>query len=177
MYQEHILPEDKVRELARTEPWRSLWVLKESDTFNMFHNADRELSINQKNLLVWSNMYDNIQESTECPPDSVINDDYMLDGWFLIQKKQRDKDKSEADFESGTSSEKIKNANEVFLPAKTKDDIQRISDMNDMKSKMVKKQRNEVIKEKESVTQQELPDERQRIQQMANQALKDKFRR
>ena len=56
------LTDKQSRELARTEPWRSLWILKDSGSINLFSNKDRELSIDQKNMLIWSRMYDNIQE-------------------------------------------------------------------------------------------------------------------
>jgi hypothetical protein len=36
-------------------------------------------------------MYDNVYESMECPPDEVIKDDDMLDGWFIQQHKDREK--------------------------------------------------------------------------------------
>ena len=42
-------------------------------------------------------MYDNIQESMDCPTEDVINDDDMLDGWFIVQNRKREKDKKEKD--------------------------------------------------------------------------------
>ena len=42
----------------------------------------------------------------DCPTDDVIKDDDLLDGWFVIQAKKREKDRLEKEFE-----EKNKNTN------------------------------------------------------------------
>jgi len=43
--------ESELRELAKSEPWKSIWVLHNSKTFPLFSYSDRELTIEQKNLL------------------------------------------------------------------------------------------------------------------------------
>jgi hypothetical protein len=48
-----ILNQSQVRELARSDPWRSMWALNDSQSFKLFNNSDRELSLDQKNILVW----------------------------------------------------------------------------------------------------------------------------
>jgi hypothetical protein len=159
-----ILSENKIRELARSEPWKSLWAVRENSKANLFKNIDNvELTYNQKNLIVWSQMYDNIQESMDCPSKEVIEDDDMLDGWFILQNKKRDREKSEQDFSEGTRNEKIKNAAEVFVVAKDKKDISKIENMNHPASAMIKKQRHKTIIEKGSVNHHDFADEKMRV--------------
>jgi len=176
LYHNTILQESTIRELARTDPWRSTWTLNDAHASPLFSNTGRDLSINQKNLVVWSQMYDNIQESVECPTESVLSDDDLLDGWFILQRKKRVRESSETDFESSTNNEKIKNSSEVFLMAKNKKDIERINDMNGINGKMIKKDRNAQIKKEGSVSSEEFADEKLKIRQMSNESFKDKFR-
>lgn len=177
-YYSMILNERKIRELTRNEPWRSLWSLSSTKNFELFANKDQELSIDQKNILVWSKMYDNVYESLDCPSDDVIEDDDMLDGWFLIQRDKRKKERGEQELNQLTSNDKIKNSSEIFLMSgKTKKDINRIHDMNDISSKTIKKQREELIKKKGAVGQNEFFDEKVNLNKQSNEIFKGNFRR
>lgn len=177
LYHELLLPENKIRDLARNEPWRSFWILNESNTFKLFFNNDRELSTDQKHILIWSQMYDNVQESMDCPSEDVINDDDMLDGWFILQKRKRDKDRAEAELGDSTNNEKIKNAGEIFMMAGSNKDAQRINNMNDIGGKIIKQQRFATIHQKGEASQLDFQDEKLKLIQQSNQMFKDKFRR
>ena len=142
-----VLNEKDIRDLARNDPWRSLWLMRESCDLKLFANQDRELSIDQKNLLVWSRMYDNIQESMDCPTDDVIDDDDMLDGWFLLQAEKRKKEQAEMEFEEGTN-EKIKNADEVFVVTNNEIDKERVEGLNNIHAHMVKQEREALLMRK-----------------------------
>lgn len=172
-----ILPEKDVRNLARNEPWRSLWLMKESCDLKLFSNQDRDLSIDQKNMVVWSRMYDNIQESMDCPSDSVINDDDMLDGWFIIQNKKQDKERAESELESRVSNDKISNSEEVFVFAETQQDVDAINSVNSYQAQMVKKERMEVLQQKGEAQDLDFRDQRLKMTQMSNEQFKGKFRR
>ena len=50
-YYRLLLSESDIRELARNEPWRSIWVLRDSNSYNLFKNEDRQLSPDQKAFL------------------------------------------------------------------------------------------------------------------------------
>lgn len=177
LFNQLILSESQIRDLSRNEPWRSLWILNQSDKFKLFANYDRELSNDQKHILIWSQMYDNVQESLDCPTDDVIDDDDMLDGWFIIQKRKREKERSEAEFKDGTNNSKIQNAGEVYMMANSNNDAQRINNMNDVGSKIVKQQRFSVMHQKGEASQLDFQDERLKLAQQSNQMYKDKFRR
>ena len=169
--------EKDLREMARSEPWRTTWILQSSGGFKLFHNHDRELTTEQKNLLVWSKMYDNIQESMDCPSDDVIEDDDMLDGWFLIQKQKREQEKAEAEFDKTMNNPKLSDVDDIFLMAGSKQDAEHIDNMNTTHGKMVKKERAAAIKHKGSVEQHEFRDEQLRARRQSNQQFKDKFGR
>lgn len=178
LFQEKMLSEKQIRDVARNEPWRSVWMLRDSNSYKLFSNTDRELSVDQKNLLVWSRMYDNIQESMDCPTDDVIEDDDLLDGWFVVQRKKREKERAESDFDSSTENEKIKNSGEVFLMASNKEEVNKVDMLNDVHGNTIKKQRMATIKAKDGVTSDlEFQDVKIDMQAKSNQMFKDNFRR
>lgn len=177
LYNDCLISDADIRELARTDPWRSIWSLRNCKSYKLFANKNREPSVDQKNILIWSRLYDNIQESLECPTEDVINDDDLLDGWFIIQKDKRDKDKTNSDFDNSTKSDKIKNSGEVFMMSKNKKDASKINNMNDMSGKVIKSQREALIKKRGDVDQGEFGDEKMKMMNQSNNMYKDKFRR
>jgi hypothetical protein len=164
-WQSSFLHDSHIRELARNEPWKSLWVVRDNTKIRLFNNSENsELTYNQKNLIIWSQMYDNIQESLDCPNKDVIDDDDMLDGWFIIQSKKREQEKAEQDINEASKNSKIKNASEVFVMANTKKDADRINSVNTMHSQVIKKQRDTMLKQKGTVNDHDFVDQRQKIQ-------------
>jgi hypothetical protein len=154
VYHGSLLDSDTLRMLARSQPWSSMWpVLKTNG--RIFDNID--LTTEQISLISWSTMYDRIYESPDCPPEEVLEDDDMLDGWLLIQKRQRETDKKKHELEN-TLNKKIGNADDVFLMAETQEDAMKIDLLNDERAKRVKRQRFGEIKEKGSVEEQQLSD-------------------
>lgn len=176
-YYSMILSDSQIRDLSRNEPWRSIWVLNETNSFHLFNNSNRNLSIDQRNLLIWSKMYDNVQESLDCPSEDVIEDDDMLDGWFIVQRKKREKERAESEMENTIKNDKIKNSSEIYMVAQTQKDAERINNMNDITGKVVKQQRFNVIKSKGETAQIDFQDERLKLSQQSNTMFKDKFRR
>ncbi|NBO99641.1 MAG: hypothetical protein EBU90_05880 [Proteobacteria bacterium] len=168
-WHESFLPENKCRELARNEPWKSLWITREKSGIELFLNAKNgELTYNQKNLMIWSQMYDNIQESLDCPSKEVIDDDDLLDGWFITQNRKREKEKLEKEFESSTQNPKIKQSSEVLIMSRDKDKTKKIQDMNSREAKDLIKSREKLLDKKGTVNAGEFLDEKNsiRLQQM-----------
>lgn len=145
------------RETARTDPWRSYYGI----TDNPFSRNITKLDYDKRTLLMYSKMYDNIYENPECPNEDIIEDDDMLDGWMILQKRERDEKKQEKQGDSAVQklSSKYDGAHEIFLPAQSIEQADYINKMNSSKSKIVKQQRQKIIKEKGSVGTGQLPDE------------------
>jgi hypothetical protein len=178
LYFQDILTEKQIRELARNNPWSSLWAIKDQVDIKLFDiSGSQELTVNQHALLMWSQTYDNIQESVDCPTPEVIEDDDILDGWFLTQAKKRRQQKAENDFESNTKSDKIKGAGEVFVMSKGKKDDERINSMNSVHGQTIKKQRFSKIKKHGSAKQGDFADEKMKLQTMSNNKFRDAVKR
>lgn len=159
------------RKLARNEPWRSFW------------NCNRENSLGvgvanwteeQRNLVNFSKMYDRVYESPDSPADSVIDDDDMLDGWFIHQRRKFEDDKKRADAEKRFGK---KDHGEYFSIVETDEDIKNVFSLNDSQSQGVLKERAQLIKSKGKVREEELPDQKRKLQMQSNQAFKEHARK
>ncbi len=162
------------RELARTNPWRLYWGISD----NPFGKSVVELDYDKRALITYSKMYDNIYENPECPDEKVIEDDDMLDGWMILQKQDRDEKKKEKTLDSTVNnlSSKYQNASEIFLPAKSMEDINQINKMNTVGAKIVKQQRQNMIKKQGQVGHGKLPDVVLEQNAQAQQQMKNRIK-
>ena len=174
LYGVQVLSEKSSREIARKEPWRSSWTLRES--YELFENK-KQLNVDQRNLIVWSKMYDSVQESMDCPSDDVVDDDDMLDGWFILQKKKRDQEKVNSEIQQSTQNAKIANSDEIFVMADSQKQANKINNSNTYHIQQVKKQRTAVIKQKGTATDLDFQDQQLKMRQQSNEMFKGKFRR
>ena len=164
----HDIEDDLVRFLARTEPWRSKWITRADAGKPLFKHPDRELTVLQKSIIAWSRMYDNVYESMECPDKHVIEDDDLLDGWFIHQNQVREKKTAQDDLERSIKSDKIKGSDELFQVVDNETQFNRINSLNNPIAIATQKKRNAVIKQKGRVAHVDLPDQRRKIQMQAN---------
>lgn len=170
-YNKMLLNETQLRDLARNDPWRLCWLMK--DHKSLFSNAeDRELSPDQKGILIWSNMYDNIQESTECPTEDVIKDDDMLDGWFIIQRQNQEAEKTKIEMEKRTNS-KIANSDEILVMAGSNREASSIHGMNSVHADIVRKQRLATARQKGTAVDMDFQDKRIEIMNQHHENFKE----
>jgi hypothetical protein len=158
-----LTPED-FKLVARSNSWNMYWK-HAANPFPSFAYLTDE----QQYLLHYSKLYDNVRKHPECPNDDIINDDDMLDGWLIKQRKDIEEDQQEKRNESlyGGRGE------EIFIPAQTEEDKRRISNMNTLQARMIKQQREQVIKQKGSAKDIDLLDNKLTINQQINKAIMD----
>jgi len=179
LYNRSMLSDTIIRELARNEPWRSLWSssIASLGQIKLFYNKEKaENTINQKNLILWSNTYDKIQESPDCPEEDAIKDDDVLDGWFIYSRREREKDKKKAELESKMSNVKSRGADETFVMVNEEDGMsaEDIYDFNDGAARGVIKQRAQAIAKGKPLEFIDLPDVQQQGKIAAKEAIKNK---
>ena len=164
-----------IRKISRSEPWRSIWLVQKSDSIG---KPATEWTDHQRILCSYSRMYDNVYESTECPADEVIEDDDILDGWFIKQRKEREEQKNSQSLDSNFNAHKGKGTQEVFMMANNKEEASAILNYNDATGKMVVKSRNDIVKNADGkVREQDMPDVRRNMQLQAVQQQKEALRR
>jgi len=183
--------ESEYRELSRTDPWRSYWNL--GKTQKLFGFSVSEYSDEQRNLCSWSRMYDNIYESSECPHETIIDDDDMLDGWMISQRRKREKDQAQKEGnELVGNNSKIQNAREVYVVCRNEKDIwgndltndtrpaiekaKKVDSLNDAYGQMIKKQRLQLLKEKGEVKETDMPDVRLELMTEMNRMFSERVR-
>ena len=177
------ISDTEYRELARTEPWRSYWnAYKSPEVFDALgDNKEKNksgsplsLTMEQQYLISYTKMYDNIYESPDCPEEDIIEDDDVLDGWLILQRRKRESERKKENTDNFMS--KHEHAQEIFIPANTQTDIEKINDLNTIQGKIIKKQREGLIKHKGEVKDAEFIDKKIEIQQKQHQNYIDKIK-
>ena len=151
--------EESLRSLYFEQTWRMIWTVCKNprDIFGLNLN---ELNDNQIGLLYWSQLYDNIGESTEAPNNQVLKDPIAVDGWIAKQSRKRDsesKQKAIAD-KSG----------EIFMMAESKQDAREITSLNSREGLSVIKSRAKDIKEKGDLDERQFSHVKNDIMMQAN---------
>jgi len=113
----------------------------------------------------------------ECPTEDVINDDDMLDGWFIIQRKKAESERAKSELDERTQNDKIMNSDEVYVFTDSRKEADAIEGMNSVTSSMIKKERLHTIKGKGSAQDQDFRDQKIKISNMQHQQFKENFRR
>lgn len=170
VYNQKRLSEIKLRELSRTDPWRTTWGVGKKT--QLFSSPAFELSDEQKRLVQWSIMYDNVYENPDCPSDTVLENDYLLDGWLLLKKRERAKDKKREEIEQKIGNNK--NAEEVYVVAQKEDGtydeelVKDVFDMNDEQSRRIINNRLDIVNKHGAVTQENFYDVQQELMMKSN---------
>jgi len=168
-YSRDSLSEETIRTIARNEPWRSIWSASKKEG-RLFGIPSVFYSDSQRALVLWSTLYDNIHESPDCPPQDIIDDDDMLDGWMINQGREREADRQKNEIESKLSKNpRLANSDEVYVMVDTMEDAQKIGRMNDKIANITKIRKMQYIKQKGVVRDQDLPDAKLRKMQQAAQ--------
>jgi len=160
----NIVSPEEFREISRTEPFRSSWSIgKES----IFGNSSSELTENQKTIILYSRMYDNVYESSERPDEEVINDDDMLDGWFADARKQADIERKKKEADKILDKNGGGSGGELFVMADNSLEANRVRGLNTLDSQIKLRSRKEALKPGRGIEEQNLPDVKIELQQEA----------
>ncbi len=171
-FNSQLLTETQIRTLVRTEPWSTIWTIRKK------HGVifDEPMSTEQKAVVVWATIYDNIAESPDCPHSSIIDDDDMLDGWLILQRQNREKEQKKKRGEEFTTNPKISNAQELYIPAQTNEDARDIDALNEAYGHAVKKSRLSQVEREGRVPLMKFADMKRRLQIEATQKLSRTFK-
>lgn len=164
---ENKISDSNFREIARTDPWRSTWSCRKSEA-SLFGVPAVDLTEEQKSIIIWSSLYDNIYEHPESPVEEVLEDDDMLDGWLILQRRKRTKKGIETGVDGLIRNDKIRNSKEIFLIAESMEDAKKIESLNDMSARMVKKERSQALKKHGTLAEENMPDSVRDIQMQMN---------
>jgi hypothetical protein len=160
------------RELARTQPWRNIWSASKN-CGNLFNKSLLESTDNQLELISWSQIYDMAYESYERPSNDIIEDDDLLDSWFMRQSEKIE-ERCKKDGVDNLVKNKRSGKQEVFIFA-DKNGAKDVYGLNDGLNRLKIQAKQKMIDSKGNVKDQNLPDNQMEMrEQLANQ-LREKM--
>jgi len=160
---------EDIKFLARSPMWRSYW---NSSKENIFPEAVSEWTDDQRTLVNMSRMYDSIYEHPESPNEKVIEDDDMLDGWMIVQKRKMEKLKNQKTIDDINPN--LKNAQEVFLFGRNQQDVENIIGLNDQSAMSRFKEKISAINAIGTMDDGQLPDVRRELFVQSNEMRKNR---
>ena len=160
------LSTEVIRELARSQQWKMFWEISKN-TNDLFEGPVTSWSWNQIELAYWSTIYDSVNEAYERPSREVIDDDDLLDSWFIRQSE-----KNNAKANNTVSSQPNKSGrNEEFIMS-DKEGAKQVYNMNDPMSRAKIKARQKILHQKGVIREQDMPDSQGEMrQQLANKQI------
>ena len=168
-----LFDEKGIRELSRSEPWRTYWKASCQASDPLFDIPSTQYNLYQKSMCYWSLLYDNIFEHPESPTQEVINDDALLDDWLLEQYNKRQKETSTDS--SFIKNEKIRNSQEIFLAVDTQEDADKVyNQLNSPEAKRTMAMRRDALNKKGRIKESELPDVKKKLTMEMNALIKSK---
>lgn len=157
---------DTLKELVKSDIWKSYW--NASGKSCVFGNDASDYTDEQRVLINLSRMYDSVYEHPDCPNDEIIMDNDALDGWMIVQKQKREKEKKTQSISA--TGNKANNAAEVFVMATDKQEAQEIFDLNTQNSRQVLQERQRtVLSTDKPIEDFLLPDVQRDLQTQLNQ--------
>jgi len=92
-FEESRIGHNILRLIARSHYWKTIWISSKNSNV-LFNLSPTEWTENQKGLVYWSTVYDNVMESYERPTNKIIEDDDLMDSWFIRQSDKMDEQSS-----------------------------------------------------------------------------------
>lgn len=159
------IPISSIRKLARSSQWRSYWEIAKISN-DLFDNPVASWSLSQRELAYWSTIYDSVYAAYERPSQDIVEDDDLLDSWFM---RQSSKIEGRTQKDLAPKSNKP-GRNEEFIMA-DQEGAKRIYNMNDSSSRATIRARQKLLAEKGTMREQDMPDSQLEIrkQLMAKQ--------
>ena len=165
----HVIGIDDFKSLSRHQIWRSYWTYNKQ---NIFNSSVIDITDDQRTLVNISRMYDSVYDHPECPSDNVIEDDDMLDGWMILQRRKNEQNKNQRKVDD--LNPKLKNAQEVFLMANNQETAEEILSLNSQESMHKMNEKFAYVKAHGQANESELPDVRRDIMNKANEMRKNR---
>jgi len=163
--------EEEYRKVARSNEWQQLWE-SSNCAQNLYGTPSCEIGTEQILLFNWSKLYDGINQNPDRPRKNIMEDDYKLDGWLILEREKLEKGVIENEYDKRLG--KTGDKEEIYVPIDKVEEIKEVENLNDIQSKMIKKQRMDALSKSKGgqLHEFEMPDTKRKIQMLQNQAAK-----
>ena len=149
----YMIDTSQFKALARSSLWKMYWNCNKSSVFDC---PISQWTFDQRTLVSISRMYDNVSEHPDCPEEEAINDDDMLDGWMILERRKIESKKKQQKIDN--LNPKLQKAQEVFLMASNQEERQEVLSLNSSESLRKLQQRSNFLDKEGSATDVQLPD-------------------
>lgn len=149
----YMIDTSQFKALARSSLWKMYWNCNKSSVFD---GPISQWTFDQRTLVSISRMYDNVSEHPDCPEEEAINDDDMLDGWMILERRKIESKKKQQKIDN--LNPKLQKAQEVFLMASNQEERQEVLSLNSSESLRKLQQRSNFLDKEGSATDVQLPD-------------------
>jgi len=174
-YEQSTISISQMREIARTHPWRGLWIANKNNG-HWFNKSPDEASSLQQSLLYWSYIYDIVFDSMDRPIKQVVEDDDLLDSWFLRQADKIEQHSREQLFKPQTSKMKQKDGRQEQFIVTDKTGAKEVYSLNDPITRAKIKAKQQIINKHATIKEQNMPDSQVEIRQLAMKQWRDKVK-
>lgn len=161
-FEESGIAESKIRELARTDPWRLFWTTAKDTGTSLFRHPSVEMTELQQNLVLWTRVYDFAYASLNRPTDDIIDDDEAFNAWYKSEYERIDNETRQSNLTDTFGS-----ANEIFIPSDA-EGAKEVYKLNDQMARLTIQSREKAILAKGEIKEQALPDVKARLQMEMN---------
>lgn len=166
-FEDNHIDDKKIREVARTNPWRIAWNTSKELSIPLFDTTASNMTSYQQSLVTWSFIYDFAFNNQNKPSDSVIQDDDLFDAWYELEISGKNKTNESIKKQNNTGY-----AGQEILVMADKEGAKKVyEELNDQDAKNRIKQRAKIIKEKGIVSDTDFTDVRKDIKMEANRKL------
>jgi len=166
-FDESIISNAIIRKIARSNFWRQIWCASKI-TGNIFEGSPVLWTFNQRELVYWSYIYDMVFEAYERPPSFIIEDDDLMDSWFM-QQSEKVESRTSKDMISGNIKDSKKRGTdkqELFIMA-DREGAKDVYGLNDPQTRLRIQKTQEITKKLGKVEEQNLPDSKIQIRSKA----------
>lgn len=158
-----VIPEEQIRELARSGEWILKWTAMKKGVTSFSKNITED----QERLVRWTSLYESILEGQDSPHEDVLNDDDALDGYLIWRRRENDRQKNVAQLDKVLGGEK-KGSTDVFIMARDFEHAKQINSLNTPDAIRQKQQRFEQIEREGSVRELHFDDQKIAVQLAKN---------
>ncbi len=166
-FEDSSFKESQIRELARKDPFRLMWVMSKETGTPLFSCPTTHITDLQYALSSWSRIYDWAYSSDNRPAEDVIEDDEAFLSWYSEECQRLNEESTKR------STDNKYHGNEVFIPADS-EGAKDVMALNDQNTRMKMKKRQESLEKHGELREHQLPDVKQEIQMQANRMLAEK---
>lgn len=164
---------ENIRDISKSEEWRTRWITIGKRVFNNKPSSFNDMQIS---LISWCTYYDSIYKSYDKPSDEIIQDDIAIDGWSIVEKRKRKEEEKKKNAEKMLP-DNMKNAGEIFIPAKNPKEVSDIMSLNNPASLDKIKSLSRDLQREGAVEESQLTSTRRELQMQAVQMSKNNRRR